>query len=535
MEPEMDRRKFLGSTAAAGAFTIVPAHVLGGLNVVAPSDKITVGYVGCGTQGLRELVAMLTIPEVQVVAVCDPVKDSNEYVEFGKGGVVRLIQAFLGKPGWRANAPGAPGGRDVAKEIVESYYAQFRAQEKYSAVNTYADFRELLAKEKDVDAVKVMTPDHLHATVLLAAMKQRKHVFVHKPIANRLREAKLVFDVARQTGVATHFGPYGQGANMDPIMTWIKDGAIGTIREIHNWTNRPMWPHYATLPTDRPPVPKDFDWDLWLGPAPDRPYHPNFTNTVFRGWYEFGGGSFADMGHYSLWPVFAAFNLPSPVTVESTGSFNYEVKDMVSRRIPNDFSFPMASAVRFKMPAHDSWPDIDLYWYDGGMKPPTPRELDEDNRSLGGSGMMFVGDKGKILDGRIIPESRMKAYGGPQPPAAGQRGGQGGAQAQAAAGRGSAPSQGRAPAAGRAQMAAGQAQGQGGPAALAAWIKCMRGGPQSPGNFLNAIALTECVNLHAVALRAGRKLTYDSATTTITNVADANKYLTRDYRKGWEL
>ena len=519
MEFDMDRRKFVGAAGAAGVFSIVPRHVMGGQGGVAPSDKIVVGYIGCGTQGLRELMTMLTIPDIQVVAVCDPVKDSNEYVEFGKGGVLRSIQGFLGKPDWRANAPAAPGGRDVAKEIVETYYAQFRAQEKYPAVNTYADFRELLARENGVDAVKVMTPDHLHATILLAAMKQRKHVFVHKPISNRLREAKLVFDLARETKVATHFGPYGQGRDMDLIMTWIKDGAIGTIREIHNWTNRPMWPHYATLPTDRPPIPKDFDWNLWLGPSLDRPYHPNYTHTVFRGWYEFGGGSIADMGHYSLWPVFTAFNLPAPQTAESTGSFNYEVRDMVSQRIQNDFSFPMASAVRLKMPAHDGWPDIDLYWYDGGMKPPTPRELDEDNRSLGGSGMMFVGDKGKILDGRIIPESRMKAYSGPQPEPMEERGGQ----------RGGQPPQQRP------QPVPGQAQGQGDGEALKAWIDCMRGGPPSPGNFLNAIALTETVNLHATALRAGQKLVYDSATTTITNVTEANKYLTREYRKGWEL
>ena len=507
MKPEIHRRRFLGATAASGAFTIVPRHVLGGQSFVAPSDKITVGYVGCGTQGLRELMTMLRIPDIQVVAVCDPVKDSNEYIEFSKGGVLKSIQTLLGKPSWRAGAPGAPGGRDVGKELTETYYAQSRASEKFRGVNAYADFRELLAKEKDVSAVKVMTPDHLHATILIAAMKQGKHVIVHKPIANRLQEAKLVFDVARQTKVATYFMPYGR-PSLDLVKTWIKDGAIGTLREIHNWTDRPYWPQFAALPADRPPIPKDFDWDLWLGPAPDRPYHPNYTHTLFRGWYEFGGGSIADMGHYSLWPVFTAFNLPAPVTVESTASFDYEVANLVSRRVRNDWSFPMASCVRFKIPAHDDWPDLDLYWHDGGMKPPAPRELDEDSRQLPSTGLLFVGDKGKILDGRIIPESRMKAYAGPQPPAPQARGG----------GRG---------------QAAGQTQPSAGP--LAEWIKACRGGPQAAGNFLNAIPLTEAVNLHAVALRSGRKLQYDPARMTVTNVADAGKYLTREYRKGWEL
>ncbi len=504
MQPEVDRRQFLGAAAVSGAFTIVPRHVLGGQSFVAPSDKITVGYIGCGTQGMRELVTMLPIPDIQVVAVCDPVKDSNEYIEFSKGGVLKSIQNLLNKPDWRAGAPGAPGGRGVGKEVAETYYAQSRAAEKFRGVNAYADFRELLAKEKDLSAVKVMTPDHSHAAILIAAMKQGKHAIVHKPIANRLEEAKKVFEVARQSRVATYFMPYGR-PSLNQVRDWIRDGAIGTLREIHNWTDRPYWPQFSALPTGRPPIPEGFDWDLWLGPSVDRPYHPNYTHTMFRGWYEFGGGAIADMGHYSLWPVFTAFNLPAPVTVESTGSFDYEVADLVSRRVRNDWSFPMASSVRFKIPAHDNWPDIDLYWHDGGMKPPAPRELDDDNRQLPSTGLLFIGDKGKILDGRIIPESRMIAYAGPGAAAAPARGG------------------GRTPAA---QDPAG---------ALADWIRACRGGPQSPGNFLNAIPLTEAVNLHAVALRTGRKLQYDSSRMSVTNVADAGKYLTRQYRPGWEI
>ena len=193
----------------------------------------------------------------------------------------------------------------------------------------------------------------------------------------------------------------------------------------------------------------------------------------------------------------------------------------------------MASSVRFKFAAHDGWPDLDLYWYDGGMRPPAPRELDEDNRMLAASGMLFIGDKGKILDGRIIPEGRMKAYAGANyTPAPAGRGGQGGPPpGQARAGRGQG---GQAPA----EAPAGQSMGQGGPtgrASLADWVKACKGGPQSPGNFLNAIHLTEAVNLHAVALRTGQRVMYDPATTSVTNVAGANRYLAREYRKGWEL
>ncbi len=506
MKPEIDRRKFLG--AAGAAFTIVPRHVLGGQGVVAPSDKITVGYIGIGTQGIRELIQMLPLPDIQVVAVCDPERDTNDYVEFSKGSMLTTIRRFLEKPNWREGVTGAPGGRLVGKEIVETHYAEKRATEKFKGVATYADFRELLDKEKDVDAVKIMTPDHLHATMAIAAMKKRKHVITHKPIANRLHEGYLVFDAARESRVATYFMPYGsgRGADMDRILAWIKDGAIGTVREIHNWSNRPMWPQYQSLPTDRPAIPKDFDWDLWLGPSLDRPYHPNYTHTVFRGWYEFGGGSIADMGHYSLWPIFRAFRLGTPVKIDPSFTHTYAVVDKVSARVRNDFSFPIACSLRFKMPAHDGWPDIDLLWYDGGMKPQRPAELEEDGGELPAEGVMFVGDKGKILEGRIIPASKMRAYGGPQPPTPEER------AAQRRAGTSAGPDQ-----------------------RLNEWIQACRGGPAPAGNFLNAVSLTETVNLAAVALRAGRTIQYDPATRKITNVAEANKYLVREYRPGWEL
>ena len=171
----------------------------------------------------------------------------------------------------------------------------------------------MFEKEKDVDMVKIMTPDHHHATISIAAMKKGKHVIMHKPIANRLLEARLAIETARKTKVATHLLAYGSGQANARIAGMINEGVIGNLREIHNWSNRPVWPQYEEIPTERPPVPKGFDWDLWLGPALDRPYHPNYTHTVFRGWYEFGGGSMADMGIYSLWPVLTGLDLGSAV------------------------------------------------------------------------------------------------------------------------------------------------------------------------------------------------------------------------------
>ncbi|MBI4626289.1 MAG: Gfo/Idh/MocA family oxidoreductase [Verrucomicrobia bacterium] len=509
--PGLTRRTFIrAGGAAATAFTIMPRHVLGGAGFVAPSEKITVAYIGCGTQGIRELLRMLTIPEVQVVAVCDPVKDSHDYVDWSKDGLRSSIASALGKADWRRGAPGIPGGRDVAKEIVETYYATQRASENFRGCASYADFRELLEKEKDVNAVKVMTPDHLHATVAIAAMKKGKHVLMHKPIANRLQEARLVVETARATKVFTHFLPASDGAQIRAIKNWIDDGAIGALREIHNWSNRPMWPQYPAIPTETPPIPDGFDWTLWLGPSLDRPYHPNYTHAVFRGWYEFGGGSLADMGHYSLWPVFTQFDLDSPIAVESRPSHVCTLSGTVAVRLKNDYSFPAACTIRFKFAAKGSRPPLDIFWYDGSMKPPTPEELEADNKELQPEGMMFVGAKGKILAGfrgetpQIIPEQKMREYRAaknlPEP----------------------APS----------QRGQGQPQGR----SDAAWVAALRAGTSTYGDFLLAGPISDAFNLGAVSLRlGGRRLLFDAAGAKVTNVVDANKLLAREYRKGWEL
>lgn len=506
MTSDQNRRKFLGTAAATAAFTLVPRHVLGGPGVVAPSDKIRLAYIGVGTQGLREMMWLLPVPDIQIVAVCDPNQHATGYRDWSKNGLVNEIRRTLGKPGWSAGDGVIPGGRDAAKDIVDTFYAGQRSSEKLKGCAAYADFRELLDKEKDFDAVKIMTPDHLHGVISIAAMKRGKHVILHKPIANRLKEARRVIETARETGVATHFMPWDSNGSMDQVMAWIKDGSIGTLREVHNWTNRPVWPQYATLPTDTPAVPSGFDWNLWLGPEAERPYHPHYTHMVFRGWYDFGGGSMADMGHYSLWTVFRALELGMPTSVDPMLSHQCVFNDNVSATVKNDFSFPTASTVRFRFPARGSRPAVDLIWYEGGMRPPTPEELDEDHKELPLEGMMFTGDKGKILAGfhvdgpRLIPEKRMKGYPPPEP------------------------------AARRQQREPGYVS-----PGIRQWIECCRGGAQSPGNFLNAGPISDAVNLYAVALRTRQRLIYDAETISITNAKAANQYLSREYRKGWEL
>lgn len=396
---QINRRKFVElSASAALAFTIVPRHVLGGRNYVPPSDKITLAYIGIGTQGIRELLPMLAFPEIQVVAVCDPSKEAIGYKDWGTDYLKDEVRKAINKPDW---SPGGDntvaGGRENGKYIVDTYYANVRQKENYKGCNAYADARELLEKEKDVDAVKIMTPDHLHGILSMAAIKRNKHVLVHKPISNRLIEGKKVIDIAGKSKVITHLIPWDWNGSMDTVMKWINAGAIGNITEIHNWTNRPVWPQYPDIPTETVTVPKGFDWDLWLGPEAKRPYHPNYTHMVFRGWYDFGGGSMADMGHYSLWTVFKALQLTSPTVIEPNRSHVCGFHDPVPYRINNDFSFPMASMVRFKYPANGNRPPVDLCWYDGGMRPATPDELHHDNKELPQEGMMFVGDEGKIL------------------------------------------------------------------------------------------------------------------------------------------
>ncbi|MFM2145643.1 MAG: hypothetical protein RL732_479, partial [Bacteroidota bacterium] len=301
----MNRRAFLGTTAAASlGFTIVPRHVLGGKGHIAPSDKLRLAYIGCGTQGLREMSELIKNPKLQIVSVCDPNKFSTNYVDWSMNNIRNCMRDCTGEKNWGESLTGIPGGRDVGQELVQKYYGRTQPGGNYKGCASYEDFRELLEKEKDYDAVKVMTPDHLHAYISIAAMKKGKHVVIHKPIANRMHEAMLTISTARQTGMKTHLLAWSDPTGNETIKKMIADGAIGNLKEIHNWTQRPVWQQWTQNPKDTPPIPDGLNWSLWLGPVPDRPYHPNYTNAVFRGWYDFGGGSIADMGHYSLWPLF---------------------------------------------------------------------------------------------------------------------------------------------------------------------------------------------------------------------------------------
>ena len=260
---KINRRQFLGSAAAASmAVTIVPRHAIGGTGYVAPSDKIILGYIGCGTQGLREMAALLPNPAIRIVAVCDPNKFTTDYVDWSQNSIRDSIRKALGDNSWGQWIKGIPGGRDIGQELVQKFYAKEKGTGTYKGCSSYEDFRELLEKEADINAIKIMTPDHLHAPVAIASMKKGRHVVTHKPVANRMNEAKAVIDTARRTNVVTHLLAWSKRPEYELIKKWIDEGRIGRLKEIHNWSNRPVWPQWQANPTEHVPVPEGMNWDL---------------------------------------------------------------------------------------------------------------------------------------------------------------------------------------------------------------------------------------------------------------------------------
>jgi hypothetical protein len=410
------------------------------------------------------------------------------------------IRKTINDPNWNSGGDNTiPGGRDNAKSIIESYYKKMQPQMNYAGCKTFSDARKMLDSEKDIDAVKIMTPDHLHGVLAIAAIKRGKHVLMHKPISTRLAEGKKVIELARNSKVITHLVPWDSNGSMEQVMKWINGGAIGKLTEVHNWTNRPVWPQYAHLPEGNEPIPEGFDWELWLGPETYRPYSHDYTNMVFRGWYDFGGGSMADMGHYSLWTVFKALNLTSPTSVEPHRSHVCDFNGPIPYRINNDFAYPYASSVKYKYPANGDRPPVDLFWYDGGMRPETPSELLSQNKHLDQEGMMFVGDSGKILAGFNVQDPHIIS---------GKMAG------------------------------AGENKKSGENEKEEVWLKrfadACKSGKQYIGSFPEADHLTEAITLYGASLRANKILEYDAANVKITNEPDVNKYLTREYRQGWD-
>ncbi|HEY3325251.1 MAG TPA: Gfo/Idh/MocA family oxidoreductase [Planctomycetota bacterium] len=446
----LSRRRFLGKAAVAGALLapmIVPRHVLGGPGQKAPSEKLNIAGIGLGGRGRGDLQA---VESENIVALCD---------------------------------------------VDESYAAN--AFNAYPKATKHRDFRKMLEDQKDIDAVVIATPDHLHAVIAMTAMKLGKHVYVEKPMAHTIQEARAMAEAARKYKVATQMGNQGNaGEGVRLISEWIADGAIGPVREVHAWTNKPVWPQGIERPKETPPVPPKLDWDLWLGPAAQRPYHPCYLPFTWRGWWDFGCCALGDMGCHVLNNAVVPLKLGAPTSIEA-----------YSTKCTNDTG-PLASMIYYNFPARGDLPPVRVTWYDGGMMPPRPPELEDDRRMGDNEGCLFIGDKGKLIctcygdSPRIIPETKMKEYKRPAktlPRSIGHH---------------------------------------------KEWIEACKGGKPAGSNFDVASALTEMVLLGNVAIRAGQRhgengrlvrLDWDAAAAKITNVPDANKYLSKEYRKGWEL
>jgi hypothetical protein len=500
---EMNRRTFLAGLSAASAFTIVPRRVLGGTGYIPPSDMLRIAQVGCGMQAQRQVNAgMVRRPDLQFVAVVDPNRDSQNYVDWSPSGTRNTIRRFLEQPDWGAGNKGIRGGREVARGIMEAYY---KKHDRPGGIRMYEDFREMLEKETDIQGVVNITPDHQHGPVNIAALRKGKAAISHKPVASVLYEVRRTLDAARASRAPSHLLAYSNNPDRHTLAAWINAGAIGTVREVHNWTNRPFWPQgMQEYHKSGPPVPEGFNWQLWQGPEPDRPYHPSYTFAVYRGWYAYGTGCLGDMGHYSLWQPYRILNLGVPVFVEarpSNDAFVDEATNVSKGGRVSQVALPKASTVRWRHPATDSRPSVDTFWYDGGMKPQTPEELYDDNEDLADEGMLIVGDQGKILcdfrgnSPRLLPKKRQLAFDGSVTVPEFDR---------------TSPED--------------------------EWVNAIRGERKSQGSFEQVGALAEAVTLACIALRVPyKRLLWDAQTMTFTNSPEATKLVRREaYRPGWD-
>jgi predicted dehydrogenase len=451
------RRTFLASAAVGAAgFTIVPRHVLGGQDTPAPSDKLNIAAVGVGGMGKKNLT---NSESENIVALCD--------VDFA-----------------------------LADPVFK----------KYPKARTYKDFRVMFEEEKDIDAVIIATPDHTHAVIAMAAMERKKHVYLQKPLTHAVYEARLLTETARKQGVVTQMGNQGHsGEGIRLLCEWVWDGAIGPIREAHAWTNRPVWPSGLEVdrPMETPPVPPSLDWDLWLGPAHARPYHPTYHPAKWRAWWDFGTGALGDMACHIVDPLFWALKLKYPTSVEAHVSKYW--KAFFEEAQPKHEMFPRSTIVRYRFPAREGMPEVNLTWWDGGLMPARPAGL-EPGRRMGDldGGILLIGDDGAILANcygespRLVPETKMRAYKRP------------------------AKTIERIP--------------MGSDGHEKDWIRACKGGKPASSNFDYSGPLSETVLMGNLAIRfPGHELFWNGEDMEVTNDKDANAYVRRQYREGWHL
>jgi len=451
----LNRRSFLkASAASAFTFTLIPRHVLGGEGYTPPSDKITLAGIGIGGVG-NDQIKSCAAAGFEVVALCD----------------------------------------------VDDLHAK-KTYDLFPQARRYRDFRDLLSTEKDkIDAVYCGTPDHTHALITLAALRAKKHVCTVKPLTRTVEEARAVMAAAKASGTATQVTAQpNTGDKACRIVERIQAGVLGDVTEVHVWSYRPVWPQgMPKRPDGEDPIPATLDWNLWIGPAPMRPFKDSWSDNnpipdlppknwggrkVYhpfnhRGWWDFGTGALGDMGCHYLNTPYRALKLGYPTTISSSSSRMYEE------------SFPLASIVTYDYPAREGFPPVRIVWYDGGLKPPRPAEMG--NRELPEESILYIGTKGIMLDDRILnPDLEAKAK--TITPTLVRRGD-----------------------------------------TWKEWHDACKGGEPAGCHFGIGGVLTEFVLLGDIALRTGKTITYDPKAVRITNDTEADALLRQPYHNGWKL
>lgn len=472
----ISRRSFIKSSSlAVSSFIIVPRYVLGGPGYVAPSDKLNMAAVGAGGKGMYNLTQAFHNGSDNIVALCDvDARQANE------------------------------------------------ARLKWPAARFYHDYRRMLNRKevKDIDAVIISTPDHMHAPIAMAAMQLGKHVYVEKPLTHDIYEARMLTQAAKRYKVVTQMGNQGSSGNdTRTVETWVQQGLIGDVHTVHTWTNRPVWPQGIPTPAKAMPVPDAVNWDLWLGTAPFRNYHEAYMPFRWRGWWDFGTGALGDMACHIMDVPFRALKLNYPESVECSVGSVYS--DFFKEAYYTD-SCPPSSMIYLKFPARENMPAVDFSWSDGGILPKRPEELQPDE-PMGDTdgGMLLIGTKGKLVAGMwgknptLLPTSRMKENL-PEVNMPLVENGAEGHQQQ--------------------------------------WVKaCKQGyGAYTSSPFEMAGPLTESILMGNLAVRSygyqvptadgkgvsfpGRKkLLWDGQNMKITNFEVANQFVKREYRNGWHL
>ncbi len=442
---KLSRRELLGSAAAVAAFTIVPRHVLANSGQPAPSDKLNIAAIGIGGQGSSDIE---NVSSENIYALCD-VDETRAAATF----------------------------------------------ESYPDAKRYKDYRVMLEREQNnIDAVVIATPDHHHAPAAIRAMKYGKHVYVEKPMAHTIFECREMLKVARETKVVTQMGNQGHGGEgLRLYYNYIHSGAIGTVKEIHVWTDRPggagrmWWPQGVERPTETEPVPETLEWDLWLGPAPERPYHSSYVPFNWRGRWDWGCGALGDMACHNMDPAFWCLDLGAPVAVEAQTSDNS--KD----------TYPAWEIITYSFAAKGDRPAVDLVWYDGGKLPEAPADLEDS--TLGNNGCMIIGDKGTLMGGShaavpaLYPEARRREVGVPPK-----------------------------------LMAAGIGH-------QAEWIQaCKDNKPEDAlAGFEYSAPFTEGMLVGNLAVRLGKRIEWDIDEMKAPNAPEADVLINKQYREGWEV